>query len=114
MAVVRALADMEVSPTASLFEGRKYADVELSFFVTSTPPGGGPPLHVHPYAEVFLVQEGTATFTAGDERLVVTEGHVVVVAAETPHRYENRGEGTLRQVSIHPSGEVQQTWLETD
>jgi hypothetical protein len=31
-----------------------------------------------------------------------------------PHRYENCGEGTLRRVSIHPSGEVQQTFLEDD
>jgi mannose-6-phosphate isomerase-like protein (cupin superfamily) len=114
MAVVRPLADMHVSPTAALFEGRKHADIDLSFFVTSTPPGGGPGLHVHPYAEAFLVQEGTATFTAGDEEFVVTEGHVVVVPPETPHRYENRGESTLRQVSIHPSGEVHQTWLEDD
>jgi mannose-6-phosphate isomerase-like protein (cupin superfamily) len=42
----------------------------------------------------------------------VTAGHVVVVPAETPHGFKNTGEGTLRQVSMHPSAEVRQTWLE--
>ena len=32
--------------------------------VVNAPPGGGPNLHTHPYEEVFVVQEGHATFTA--------------------------------------------------
>jgi mannose-6-phosphate isomerase-like protein (cupin superfamily) len=60
---------------------------------------------------VFIVEEGEATFTAGDEQTVVTSGHVVVVPAETPHRFENTGEGTLHIVSIHPAGEMVQTNL---
>lgn len=110
MAVVHALADLASSPTAALFEGR--ADgVEVSSFITNHPPGGGPVLHLHPYPEVFVVHEGEATFTAGEEQVVVGEGHVVVVSAETPHRFENTGSGSLRIVSIHPCGEVQQTDL---
>ena len=31
------------------------------------PPGSGPKLHRHPYQEVFEVQEGSVTFTAGDD-----------------------------------------------
>lgn len=116
MTVVHALADLRWSPTASLFEGRKHgdvgADVDVSFFVTTTPPGGGPSLHVHPYPEVFVVQEGEATFTVGGDQVRVGGGHVVVVPPETPHRYQNTGDVTLRQLSIHPRGEVQQTWLE--
>jgi len=38
------------------------------------PPGGGPKLHKHPYEEIFVVQEGTATFTAGDETIKVEGG----------------------------------------
>jgi len=33
--------------------------------VVDARPDGGPRLHRHPYEEVFVVQEGTATFTAG-------------------------------------------------
>jgi mannose-6-phosphate isomerase-like protein (cupin superfamily) len=68
-------------------------------------------LHEHPYPEVFLSQEGEATFTVGEEELVVAGGHVVVVPPRTPHRLENTGEGTLHMVSIHPSGKVEQTDL---
>ena len=38
--------------------------------------------------------------------------HLHVVPPETPHRFRNSGDAPLRQVSIHPSGEVQETWLE--
>ncbi len=38
-------------------------------------------LHRHPYEEVFVVQEGTATFTAGDETIEAKGGQVVVVPA---------------------------------
>ncbi len=103
---------MRTSPTACLFEGRDAAGVEVSVFVTDTPPGKGPPLHVHPYPEVFVVSAGEATFTVGEQELRVGAGHVVVVPAETPHGFKNFGEEDLHVVSIHPSGEVRQTWLD--
>jgi mannose-6-phosphate isomerase-like protein (cupin superfamily) len=111
MPIVRPLADLRTSPTAALFEGRKQAGVEVSFFVTDHPPGGGPRLHKHPYPEVFVVQEGEATFTVDTEELLVTAGNVVVVPPDTPHRFENTGDGPLRQVSIHASGELIQVEL---
>lgn len=114
MAVVIPLADLSSSPTAWRFDGGPLAGVEVSFFVTHTPPGMGPGLHVHPYPEVFIVQEGEPTFTVGDEELVVPAGTVVVVPPETPHRFKNWTEGDLRIVSIHPNREVVQTWLEDD
>jgi mannose-6-phosphate isomerase-like protein (cupin superfamily) len=111
MALVIPIADLQLSPTAALFEGRRHADVDVSSFITAYPHGAGPSLHKHPYSEVFVVQEGQATFTAGDDELVVEGGNVVVVGPETPHGFKNSGEGTLRVVSIHPSGEVKQTNL---
>ena len=79
MARVFPLSDMQTSPTAWKFEGGPRGDAPVSFFVTHTPPGKGPGLHLHPYPEVFLVQEGTATFRVGGEQLEVPAGHVVVV-----------------------------------
>lgn len=109
MTLVHVLDDLLAGPRAKLFEGTRHGDgVELSFFVTTTPPDRGPPLHVHPDAEVFLVEAGEATFTIGDEELVVTTGHIVMVPPETPHRFHNSGRDTLRIVSIQPSSEVQQ------
>jgi mannose-6-phosphate isomerase-like protein (cupin superfamily) len=109
MPSVHSLTDLTAGPRAMLYEGGRHGDgVELSFFVTSTPPRRGPPLHVHPDAEVFLVEEGEARFTIGNEEFVVSSGQIVMVPPETPHRFENTGDDVLRIVSIQPSSEVQQ------
>jgi mannose-6-phosphate isomerase-like protein (cupin superfamily) len=102
--------DIRLSPSAALFEGKDEAAV--SIFITRHPHGRGPDLHHHPYAEVFVVEEGTATFTVGDEQIEVAGGHVVVVPPETVHGFKNRGEEELRVIGIHPSPEVRQTDVE--
>lgn len=112
MIPVLALTDLQVSPTAARFEGRPSFGVELSFFVTNHPPGVGPELHFHPYSEVFLVQDGQATFTVGDEQVTVSGGHVLTVPPNTHHRFENTGEALLRVVGMHLNGEVVQTAVE--
>lgn len=109
MATVIPLEELRVSPTAALFEGRDEAPI--SMFVTRYERDQGPQLHVHPYPEVFVVQTGTAVFTAGDEEIVAGSGHVVVVPADTPHRFRNPDDDILRVVSVHPSPAVQQTDL---
>ena len=108
MPAIRPLDEFRRSDVAWLFEGRGNGDVALSFYVTTFGPGQGPELHVHPYAEVFLVQDGQATFTMGDEEEVVGGGHVVVVPPGTPHRFVGAGDGPCRVVSMHPSAEVVQ------
>jgi mannose-6-phosphate isomerase-like protein (cupin superfamily) len=90
------------------FEGCLYGDANVSFFLVDSPPGSGAGLHKHPYEEVFVVQEGTATFTVGDSTIEVSGGQIVVVPAEVPHKFVNSGTGPLRQVDIHPSGRIQQ------
>ena len=111
MPTVISIESLRRSPSAVLFEGGD--DVELSFFVTEFARGQGPSLHLHPYPEVFLVEEGTGSFTVGDDDLVVTGGHVVIVPADPPHAFAGAGDDTLRVVSIHPSRTTEQTtWLE--
>jgi len=113
MALVIPLDELRSSPTASLFEGSRHAEgVEISCFVVDTTPGRGPLLHTHPYPEVFVVLEGEATFTVGDEEVVVTGGNVAIAPGETPHKFINSGDGPLKMVNIHQSGEVVQTDLE--
>lgn len=109
MASVTPIEELRRSPTAALFQGRDEAPV--SIFITQYERGQGPDLHVHPYPEVFVVQTGTAVFTAGDEQLTVAAGHVVVVPEQTPHGFKGAGDDTLRVVSVHPSPTVQQTDL---
>src|SRR5918998_498151 len=113
MATVIPFEEMRSSPTASLFEGDKHGEgVPISSFIVATDPGRGPALHTHPYAEVFVVLEGQATFTSAHEEVTVAGGNVVVVPPEAPHKFVNSGSGTLRMVNIHPNGTVVQTDLE--
>ena len=110
MATVIPIEELRRDPTVVVFEGGD--DVAASVFVTENVRGEGPPVHVHPYPEVFIVETGTATFTVGDEELIVPGGHIVVVPSETPHGYKGAGDETLRVVSFHPSGTVQETSVE--
>ncbi len=49
-----------------LFQGSAYGGVPIPFFWEQLAPGEGPRLHVHPYDEIFVIQEGHATFTLGE------------------------------------------------
>ena len=109
MARVIPLSELQLSETAALFQGGD--EIPVSSFVTRYPNGRGPDLHTHPYPELFVVTDGTATFTAGDEQLVVDAGHIVIVPAETVHGFKNRHDDELRVVSVHPSPKVIQTNL---
>ena len=95
-----------------VFEGYQHGDVPVSFFLVDAPPGGGPRLHRHPYAEVFVVQEGCAVFTVGGETHEVTGSHVVIVPPGLPHKFVNSGDGPLRMVNMHPTGQIVTEWLE--
>jgi mannose-6-phosphate isomerase-like protein (cupin superfamily) len=75
----------------------------FSAYIVEARPGQGPPLHIHPYVEVAFTIEGTATITVGDEEREVTAGAIVVIPANTPHRFINSGTTTLRQIDIHSS-----------
>ncbi len=106
------IADLAHSETAYKFEGHHHDDASISFTVIVAPPGSGPKLHRHPYEEVFVVQEGSVTFTAGDEVIEASGGQVVVVAADVAHKFVNSGAGRLRQIDIHASDRFITEWLE--
>ncbi len=106
------VAGLARGETSYEFEGGRYGDSGVSFIVVDAPPGSGPKLHRHPYAEVFVIQEGTATFTAGDDVIEASGGQVVVVPAGVPHRFVNSGVGRLRQIDIHASNRFVTEWLE--
>ncbi|MEM0906161.1 MAG: cupin domain-containing protein [Pseudomonadota bacterium] len=75
--------------------------------------GAGPPLHTHPYDEVFLVQAGRARFTIGNDTLEASSGDVLFGPAEVPHKFENLGPDAFISIDIHMSPEWIQTNLET-
>ena len=104
--------DLAQSETAYEFQGYDHGAIGASFIVVDAPPGSGPKRHRHPYAEVFVVLEGHATFTAGEDVIEADGGQVVVVPAGVPHKFVNSGTGQLCQVDIHPSDHFITEWLD--
>ena len=105
------LPDLAHGETAYEFQGQHHG-AGVSFIAVDAPPGWGPKLHKHPYEEVFVVQEGTVTFTAGNEVIEASGGQVVVVPAGVPHKFVNSGTSRLRQIDIHASKRFFTEWLE--
>src|SRR4051812_32407845 len=71
------------------FEGYQYDSMNVSFIIVEAKPGEGPKLHSHPYKEVFIVQEGQATFTVGSDTIEVIAGQTVIGPANVPHKFIN-------------------------
>jgi mannose-6-phosphate isomerase-like protein (cupin superfamily) len=86
--------------------------LDITLLFVDAPPGRGPAPHRHPYAEVFIVQEGEATFTVDGEQKEVRAGDILVARAGQAHSFVNSGTGPLRQVDIHLSPTFSTEWLE--
>ncbi len=94
------------------FVGAEHDDVPFSVILVHSRPGIGPKLHRHPYAEVFVVESGEATFQIGDETVVVEGGNVVVSPPGEAHGFTNTGPGELRLTAIHGAGRFDTEWLD--
>jgi quercetin dioxygenase-like cupin family protein len=105
------LADLAHSKDAHEFVGSEHGEVPFSIILVHSAPGVGPKLHRHPYAEVFVVESGQATFQLGDETVVVDGGHVVVGPPDVPHGFTNTGTGELRLTAIHGAADFNTEWL---
>jgi len=105
------LSDPGYGEDANEVQGHNH-NAAVSIIVVDAPPGGGPRLHKHPYEEIFVIQEGIATFTVGDQTIEAHGGQVLVVPGGIPHKFVNTGENPLRQVDIHASDRFITEWLE--
>lgn len=76
----------------------------------SVEPGAGPRLHTHPYPETFIIEEGRAVFTVGDEEIEAGPGQILVVPAGTPHKF--RTLGPMKSIHIHANAKFDTRWLE--
>lgn len=93
------------------FQGEAY-DAGISVLLVDNEPGQGPRLHRHPYPETWVVRAGRALITADEEEIEAGPGDVVVVEANTPHRFRNLGPGRLEIVCIHADGRMITEWLD--
>ena len=65
--------ELPFSNIAREFVGADH-DAGICLILVDAPPGRGPSLHRHPYAEVFLVQEGEGVFRTEDGERSVRGG----------------------------------------
>jgi mannose-6-phosphate isomerase-like protein (cupin superfamily) len=94
------------------FQGYQHGETAISFIWVDMPPGEGVRLHEHPYQEVFLIQEGRATFTIGSTCVEAQAGQIIILPGGTPHKFINSGERQLRQIDIHLNKQFITEWLE--
>jgi mannose-6-phosphate isomerase-like protein (cupin superfamily) len=104
-------SDLPWSEFAHEFIGADHGGVAITFLLADAEPGQGPRLHRHPYDEVIVVLEGSATLDDGTETREVEAGDVVVIPAEQPHAFINTGVGPLRQIDIHATSRFVTEWL---
>jgi mannose-6-phosphate isomerase-like protein (cupin superfamily) len=108
------IRDGEIKPSPGgtiTFEGEPYGS-GVSMFLVNNEPGTGPGLHKHPYPETWVLRSGKARFTADGEELEAGPGDIMVVGAETPHKFTNIGTGRLDIICIHASPKFIQVDLE--
>ena len=70
--------------------------VPISIILVHSGPGTGPAMHRHPYAEVFVIEHGQATFRVDDAEFVGEAGQIVIASANAAHGFTNTGSGELR------------------
>ena len=104
--------EIEPSPGGTVtFVGEPHGS-GVSFFLVKSEPGTGPCLHRHPYPETWIVRSGKARMTADGEDFEAGPGDIVVVGAETPHKFKNAGTERLDIICIHASPRMIQEELE--
>ncbi|MDH0613519.1 MULTISPECIES: cupin domain-containing protein [unclassified Agrobacterium] len=94
------------------FQGRAFGTNVSVMFYTTDEIGRGPRLHKHLYDEVFIVRQGRALFTVGEQQFEAREGQIVFGPANLPHKYINMGPGRLEMTDIHVTDEFAQEDLE--
>ena len=104
--------DLPGPPEAHGFIGAQHGGLRISLFLVNDPPGAGPLLHRHPYAEVFVVHAGEARFEIDDLRLTATAGDILIAPAMSAHRFTNTGQTQLRITAIHTAPDMDTEWLQ--
>src|SRR5437588_4420081 len=93
------------------FVGERNGGVGACVIFVDVAPGEGPRLHRHPYVEILIVVEGTATFDDGQSKREVKAGEMAVVEAGQAHGFANSGAGRLRQIDVHLNPKFITEWL---
>jgi quercetin dioxygenase-like cupin family protein len=104
-------ADLHLFADRSELIGREHG-VGVCVIRVDMAPGEGVRLHRHTYPELFVVEEGEATYRIGEERVTVSAPVTLIVEAGIAHAFVNTGSTRLKQVDIHLNPEFVTEWLE--
>lgn len=88
-----------------LLRGSEHGFRGLSFILTETAPGGGPPLHTHESEEAHVLTAGTMSYVIGDQAFVVSAPYILRVPANTPHTFINSGTAPLALTAVFDSAD---------
>ncbi|MDH6216890.1 cupin domain-containing protein [Streptomyces pseudovenezuelae] len=91
---------------AYIFNASKYPDATVSAFIVDVAAAAGPPRHLHPYEEIFIIVEGTVRLESDGKEIDATPDDICVVPAGVPHKFTNLGPGRARMVNIHAAQDV--------
>ena len=94
------------------FEGADVGTNVTVLFFSTDKIGHGPKWHVHTYDEVFIVRQGRALFTIGEEKIEAEAGDILFGPADIPHKFANLGPGRLETTDIHLNDRFEQTDLD--
>lgn len=87
----------------------------MSLFVDVTPPGGGPPLHIHHNEdETFFVLEGELTVQVAGERCVMRAGDTAFLPRGVPHGFVNLGDQTVRSLVMTTPGGLERFFADVE
>lgn len=103
--------DLPQTPHAHEFVGADHGAIPFSLILVHAPTGEGPGVHQHPYAEVFIVEQGQATFRLGDSTIEVHAGEIVVGPPGVPHGFTSSGPNELRLTAVHGADRFETEWL---
>lgn len=68
---------------------------EYAVIQSKTPPGGGPPMHIHKNEdELFYILEGNYVFICGDSVVNASKGSLVHLPRGIAHSFKNVGDST--------------------
>ena len=92
--------------------GKDHGFKSLSFIVTETHPGGGPPLHTHETEEAHVLLEGRATYwienpvTHERRTFTVEAPYIARVPAAFQHTFINAGDKPFNLVAVFPDDKL--------
>lgn len=88
---------------------------QYAVIISTTPPDGGPPLHVHEQEdELFYVLAGAYEFRFGDETAIANPGDLVHLPRHIPHSFRNIGSEPGVMINTITPGGFEQFFVEID